>query len=245
MRVLITGASTPLALAAAPRLCRDHTLRLSDHLPVETDLEFVVADLGHDESTDALVADADVVIHCPHPTGDGDDAWIDAYTRQTYNLLTASLKAQVKQVILVSSLDLFTPYDEDMAVSETWRPLPGPEPRTLAPHLGEFVAREFAHDGALNVLCLRLGHLVSAAEATGQTYDPMWLEQSDAAEALSALLDHLQKSWDAPDHHRSSPWNVLHLQGAGPHARFGSERFGRLLDFKAGFDFEKNPEAKA
>ena len=56
MRVLITGAASPLGQAIAARLRTDYQVRLTDREEVSTDLEFVRSDLGHDEATDALVA---------------------------------------------------------------------------------------------------------------------------------------------------------------------------------------------
>ena len=237
MRLLITGASTPLGKALAARLHPEHSLRLSDTAPFDARAESVVCDLGHEEPTDALVAGIDALIHIPR-AADGTDAdAVDAHTRRTYNLLLAALHAGVKQVVLISTLDLFAPYEEDMAVNENWRPLPGPDTATLTPHLAEFVAREFAHDGALNVLCLRLGHLVD--ESDGKPYDPVGLATADAANACATVLERLQRAWDDPEGRDFSSWSVFHLQHDGPRARFSSRRFNQTFDFAPQTTFEE------
>lgn len=239
MRLLITGASTPLGRALAARLHPGHDLRLSDSEATGGDIEFVACDLGHEGPTDALVEGVDALIHIPRAAQAGDGAAIDAHTRQTYNLLLAALQAGVRQVILASSLDLFAPYDEDMAVNENWRPLPSTDTATLAPHLAEFVAREFAHDGALKVLCLRLGHLVDVADTADLPYDPMWLATTDAADACAAVLQHLQRAWDDPEAGEAPAWAVFHLQHDGPGARFSSRRFKQYFDFTPRTPFEE------
>lgn len=239
MRLLITGASTPLGRALTARLHPGHDLRLSDSEAIGDDIEFVACDLGHEEPTDALVEGVDALIHIPRAIETGDGAVIDAHTRQTYNLLLAALQAGVRQVILASTLDLFAPYDEDMDVDEHWRPLPSTDTATLAPHLAEFVAREFAHDGALKVLCLRLGHLVDAADADGRPYDPMWLATADAADACATIIERLQHSWDNPEAGEAPAWAVFHLQHDGPGARFSSRRFKSSFDFTPQNPFEE------
>ena len=66
MRVLITGAASPLAMAIADSLRTDHQVRLTDREEISTDLEFVRSDLGHDEATDALVQGIDAIVHLVH-----------------------------------------------------------------------------------------------------------------------------------------------------------------------------------
>ena len=213
MKLLITGAAAPLGVHLAAGLRDAHQLRLTDRTPLGTALDFVRSDLGHDESTDQLVTGVDAIIHQAHLPAEGDDptTWLDVNTRCTYNLLTAAAEAGVERVIYLSTLDLFLPYDEDMAVSEQWRPLPTCEPDRLGPHLGEFVAREFAHSHALKVLVLRLGHVVTAEEASGREFDPMWIDVRDVVGAVAASIEQELR-----------PFRVVHLQHQSERARFGS-----------------------
>lgn len=229
MNILLTGAGTDLGRALTAGLAADHQLRLTDRRPLESEREFVQSDLGHDESTDRLVAGVEAIVHQPGPgvrEADGP-AWIDACTRCTYNLLLAAAEADVKQVVLLSTLDLFLPYDEDMTVGETWRPRPSCEPRVMGLHLSEFVAKEFVHQRALDILVLRLGHVVEADDA-GQPFDPMWVASADVVRAVRAALER--------DGARSQ---ILHLQAESPRARFGIARIKQALDFSPQFNFEE------
>ncbi len=93
--------------------------------------------------------------------GEGDDAaWLDEATRGCFNLLCAATAAEVRRVIVVSCLDVFAPYGENLTVDENFRPRPSVAPTQLGPHLTEFLAREFAHThGGLNVTVVRIGLL--------------------------------------------------------------------------------------
>ena len=229
MHVLITNAATSLGQALAAGLGDAHQLRL-------TDPELgagIQSDLGHGPETDALVTDIDAIVHLAYAprTGDGEITWLDHNTRRTYNLLWAAAAAEVQHVILLSTLDLFAPYEEDLTVDETWKPRPSCAPAVLGPHLAEFTAREFAHSHELHITIARLGHLVRAEEVAGQPYDPMWLDERDAAQAVAQLV---QKG-------PAAQYSAIHIQSTGGRARFSVEHAKSHLTFAPQYNFEANP----
>ena len=229
MRVLITNAATSLGQALADSLGDAHQVRLTDPEP-----RFgIQCDLGHDPETDALVKDIDIVIHLAYAprAGDGEITWLDRNTRGTYNLLLAAAAAEVEHVILLSTLDLFAPYEENLTVDETWKPLPSCAPAVLGAHLAEFTAREFAHSHELHVTIARLGHLIHAEEVADQPYDPMWLDERDAAQAVGQIV---QKG-------PVSQYNAIHIQSTAARARFSVERAKSHLSFDPQYNFEANP----
>ncbi|MFH1568239.1 MAG: NAD(P)-dependent oxidoreductase, partial [Gemmatimonadota bacterium] len=191
MRVLLTGAATELGRLLAAGLRADHHLRLSDAADLVTDLEFARCGLGHDEATDHLVAGIEAIVYPvpAHPAGAPATEWLDASTRCTYNLLLAAAEAGVRRVVVLSTLDILRAYDPDLAVAEDWRPRPTCEADELGPHLAEMVAREFAHSGRLEVVVLRLGHLVEAEAARRLPYDPMWVDGRDVVGAVRVALE--------------------------------------------------------
>ncbi len=229
MRVLITNAATPLAQALAAGLGDTYQVRLTDPEPTFG----VQCDLGHGPATDALVKDRNAIIHLAYAprAGDSEIAWLDHNTRRTYNLLLAAAAAAVEHVIVLSTLDLFAPYQEDLTVDETWKPLPTCAPAVLGAHLAEFTAREFAHSHQLRITIARLGHLVRAEEVADQPYDPMWLDERDAAQAVAQIL----KKGPA------SQYSALHIQSAAARARFAVERAKSHLSFDPQYNFEANP----
>ena len=229
MHVLITNAATSLGQALAANLGDAHQLRL-------TDPELgagIQSDLGHGPETDALVQDIDVIVHLAYAprADDGEITWLDHNTRRTYNLLWAAAAAEVQHVILLSTLDLFAPYEEDLTVDETWKPLPSCEPAVLGTHLAEFTAREFAHSHELHITIARLGHLVRAEEVADQPYDPVWLDERDAAQAVAQIV---QKG-------PSGQYSAIHIQSAGARARFSVEHAKSHLTFAPQYNFEANP----
>lgn len=230
MHVLITHAATALGQALATGLGQAHQLRLTDPEPRVG----IQSDLGHGPATDALVQDIDAIVHlayAPRP-GDGATTWLEQNSRCTYNLLWAAAGAAVERVVVLSTLDLFAPYDADITVNETYKPLPSCEPAVLGAHLAEFTAREFAHSHALPVLVVRLGHLVRTEAVAGQPYDPLWLDERDAAQAVGLILQQ-----DAPT---PGSYSALHIQSDSARARFSIERAKSLLSFAPQYNFEAN-----
>lgn len=229
MHVLITNAATSLGQALAAGLGDAHQLRLTDPEPGAG----IQCDLGHGPATDALVSGIDAIVHlaCAPRTGDGQTTWLDRNTRCTYNLFLAAATAKVEHTILLSTLDLFAPYEADLTVDETWKPLPSCASAVLGAHLAEFTAREFAHSHALHLTIVRLGHLVRAAEVAGQPYDPMWLDERDAVQAVGQIV---QKG-------AVSPYRAIHIQSAAARARFSVEHAQRHLAFAPQYNFEANP----
>ncbi len=229
MHILITNAATSLGQALAAGLGDAHQLRLTDPEPGIG----IQSDLGHDESTDALITDIDAIVHLAYAprAGDGEITWLDHNTRRTYNLLLAAAAAEVEHAILLSTLDLFAPYAEDLTVNETWKPLPSCAPAVLGAHLAEFTAREFAHSHALHITIARLGHLIRAEEVADQAYDPMWLDERDAAQAVGQIV---QKR-------PASQYRAIHIQSTAARARFSVENAKSLLTFAPQYNFEANP----
>ncbi len=229
MHVLITNAATSLGQALAAGLGDAHQLRLTDpELGVG-----IQSDLGHGPETDALVTDINAIVHLAYAprAGDGEITWLDRNTRCTYNLLLAAAAAEVEHTILLSTLDLFAPYEADLTVDEAWKPLPSCASAVLGAHLAEFTAREFAHSHAIRLTIARLGHLVRAEEVAGQSYDPMWLDERDAAQAVAQIV---QKG-------PASQYSTIHIQSAAARARFSVEHAKSHLTFAPQYNFEANP----
>ncbi len=158
MRILITSASHDRSTALADLLATQHEVRLTARAHVETEHEFVLSALGHDSSTNLLTRGIDAIIHAVEPLPEEDvSSQLDAATRCTYNLLMAAAEEGVRQVVLLSTLELIASYPLSYRVTEAWRPLPTTEPPTFTKHMAEQVSREFAREGSLAVAVLRLG----------------------------------------------------------------------------------------
>ena len=188
MRVRVTEAGGALGQALAKQLGATGgiSVRLTDRPGAEVPTAVEAGDFHRctflpDEGTDALVAGVDIICHLVERScagqGADDTAWLDACTRDTYNLLRAGVGAGVTKVVLCSSLEVLAPYLEqwgelclDTAGAwPSWKPLPTCDPEVLGPHMAEYVVTEFAHAGCLRAAVIRLGELAPgrASFATG------------------------------------------------------------------------------
>lgn len=231
MNLLITGAACDLAgeLAKSLSLSGEHRIRLTDRLKVKTDFEFVRSDLSHTSETNELVRGMDAIIHLAEfPLDSSERQGIDFLTRCTYNLLWAAVEEKVPRLIYSSTLQLLEKYAEALTVSENWCPLPSCEAYLLSKYLGEFICREFAHEGKIDVICLRLGNLVRADLTKGKSFDPTWVELRDVIHAFDCALK-------ASVNH----WSVVHIGSDSPGARFSIAKAKRALGYKPQYNFEE------
>jgi hypothetical protein len=136
---------------------------------------------------------------------------IDACTRSVYDVLQAAVAHEVRQVVYLSTLAMMNAYGPEFQVDEEWRPRPG-DRDGLPEYLGEFVCREFAREGKLGVVVLRLGEL----------------SPSDAGQAVRRAMD-AQLADAGP---RLGTWSVVHIHSGGS-PRFPLKRAEKLLGFRA------------
>lgn len=221
MHLLITAAAAPLAQALTTSLQGEHTLRLTERVPIAGRTDFVLAALGPDLATNLLVRGMDAIVHVAEPLpADNELQQIDYLTRCTYNLCLAAAAEGVKRLIYLSTLDLMTAYDTKDWVNERWKPRPSPDAPVLAKHLGEFTCREFAREHQLGVVVLRLGKVVRAEAVVGQPVDPLWVDERDVAQAVNLAL-----TADLPR------WAVFHIGADSPQARFSVGAAKRALQY--------------
>lgn len=188
--LLVTGGASDLAQALVPNLVDAYNLRLLDERPVpeSDDVETLQGSLLNDADVWQAVRGVDAIVHVALAPGEsrGDDHLLDLAGRGTYSLFGAAIDAGVRQFVLVSSLDLFSAYPDDVYISEEWKPQPSLDLAATAPFLAEEVAREFVREHDITVACLRVGHLASGS---GGPADPLTVDPDDAAQAVLKALE--------------------------------------------------------
>lgn len=236
MRILLTGAASPLGRAITDELGEGHQLRLLDPEPIEADErhEVVTASLTDAAAVWSAVRDIDAVLHTGEPPAQlpadelaRDQQLLDEATRGTHILCKAAVEAGVKRIVYGSSLDLFAPYPEDVYISEMWKPLPTPAMASMSRYLGELTCREFARDFHVSVTALRLGTLVREDEVAGQPPNLMWLDPRDAARAFAGALE--RDTSGSPVWSRR--WALYHICSLPPNPKY-------LVSAAAGIGFE-------
>lgn len=167
MKILITSATSKLSQQLTTDLSADHQIRLTDLVDFETNFDFVQSDLGHESETDELVKNIDTIIHLAtlplallENPDDLENLEIDFLTRCTYNLLYAAVAQNISNFVFASTLQLFAKLDQNLTIGPNWRPRPTTDLFPLSRHLGEFVCREFAREGQINVSIIRLGDTI-------------------------------------------------------------------------------------
>ena len=226
MRVLVTGGATRLARDLAATLSVRHDVVLTDRneLPAGDGYAVERATLSHTGATNALVRGMDAIVHGAD-TGSGayESERLDLAMRCTYNLLWAAAEEGVERVVLLSSLRLLDGYEEDMTVTETWRPVPTTDPDVLCHHLSEYVCREFGRERKTGIICLRLGDLMWGDGGDGAVSSSA-LYFDDAAQAVERAMA-AERPADGPD------WKLLHIQSAVQGARYHTGNATELLEY--------------
>ena len=220
MHILITAASSHTGRILSGQLA-SHSIRRTD---VTTGDGVMQCDLGHGAETDDIVAGIDAIVHIGYFgfTSDDPNAVIDYHTRRTYNLLWAASEAGVPLVINVSTLKLMAAYEENLVVTENWKPLPhAGDVDLLAAHLCEIMCKEFARDRKIKVTNLRIGWPITdggrdSAVASGSDSAVC---ADDIGLALNAALAHP----DLPQ------WSDLHVQSTVPNQRYTTAKAAQTL----------------
>jgi hypothetical protein len=231
-KVLVTSAHNELARVVAAELTSDYQVRLTAPVHVEAPCEFVKSALNHDEPTNLAVRGVNAIVHLAEPLPDFNDAEeIDYRTRGTYNLLQAAVKEGVQSVVYLSSLRMMGGYDKRFQVDEDWRPLPTPACGGLSDYLGEFTCREFAREGRLKVIVLRLGNVASAEALGEEASNSAWVDPRDVTQAVSCALAKLLADWTAI----GGQWSVFHVLSHSPSSRFPIRKARTILGYRPNF----------
>lgn len=223
MSVLVTSAASRTGGIVARQLeARGHALRLTDTSAADG---VVQCDLGHGPETDQIVDGIDAVVHIGYRgfTSTAPEAVIDHHTRRTYNLLWAASEAGVPLVVNVSSLNLMVTYEENLVVTENWKPLPhAGDAELLAAHLCETVCKEFARDRKIKAVNVRLGWPITdgGRETATASGSDSAVCADDVGLAVSAALAHP----DLPQ------WCDLHVQSPVPGQRFTTAKAAQMLE---------------
>ena len=195
MRVLLTGAGSPLGQEIAAALDSAIALRrLDDCSLVDGRGEWVEASLVDAAAMGRALQGIDAVIHTGEPPPvlpqvPQDEMLLDLATRGTHVLFKAAIDAGVKRLVYASTLEIFADYPDTVHITEMYRPYPTAEPAPMAKFLGELVTREFARDFQVTVTALRLGKLVWQEEVVDRERDLMWVDIRDAVQAFCGALE--------------------------------------------------------
>ena len=228
MKILITSGNSGLSVELARSLSAEHEVILTDPNQVSglpSNVQYRQSNLDYDDDLKDIMNGLDAVVHRGLVDVEMSvSEQLDQAMRLTYNLLWAASDNSVPRFVFLSSLSILDQYEESMTVTERWRPTPTTEPVILGYHLGEFVCREFAREGKIEVLCLRLGPLSTVSFERPSTSS---LYMKDAIEAIEkAVIVDIGLSGVGARHAGAaapkSMWNIYHIQSVVPDARYST-----------------------
>jgi nucleoside-diphosphate-sugar epimerase len=168
----------------------------------------------------------DAVVYAPEPAPDRDEAALDELTRGTYDLLNVAASQKVQLVVFLSTLELMSDYPNEFAVDEGFMPTTDTSVRRMSLYLAEFTCREFAREGKLRCITLRIGQLANAP-ASPAAAGPLSVTPGEVARAVKAALD---VGFSQPS--RLANWEIFHIQSSHPQSRSSTEKAILQLGWK-------------
>jgi NAD+ dependent glucose-6-phosphate dehydrogenase len=194
-RVLITGAAGQIGTAIRPFLRAHYRLVLHDRRPVDDlvgDEQAVQADITDLAAMEALAQGVDAVVHL---AGDRRvhapwEAVRDANIIGLYNVFEAARRAGARKVVYASTNHVMGMYDRD----EAWpihpdQPIRPDSLYGVSKAFGEALARFYADEYGMSMICLRIGWFLDAPDPTNEAQLRMWISPRDMAQLVWRSLE--------------------------------------------------------
>ena len=230
MRVLFTSNQQKFVESFVKFIGNRHLIDSVDIFsPINTQQNFSNVDGKTFDDVAKQITDVEVLVHSgllPEFVNVSDR--LNYNMHDTYQLLDLAVKGGVKRVIYLSTLHVMDQYDESFTVTENWRPVPSVNPQILGPYMGELVCREFAREGKIEVILLRLGDLIDSVDSTkSMSSSSLYVDDAFQAieKAFSASMQHEYED-------RTLTWLPFHIQSNVPNKRFLTDRAELLMNYR-------------
>jgi nucleoside-diphosphate-sugar epimerase len=226
--ILITGGSGRIGTILAHGLADRYALTLLDRRPppAESRLPFIEADIGAAGSLQQLMRGYDTVIHLaadPRPRATWESL-LPNNIDGTRNVLQAAAAAGCRRVVFASSLYAVLGYPREVYVTESMPVRPSGS-YGLSKAWGERMARWFAHEYELAILCMRIGYLTASDSDSLVPWNrnlPLVITPRD-------LLDLVGCCIEAPDELR---FGIVHGTSNNRHRRFALAEGRRMIGYR-------------
>jgi uronate dehydrogenase len=189
--ILLTGAAGGVARMIRPILTERYRLRLSDKGRISdpgTREEVVPADLTDLDTVRAAVRGVDGIIHFGGYSVEADWETISAANiTGTYNLFEAARLEGVRRVVFASSNHVMGFYPRSDVVGVEQVVLPDTR-YGVSKALGEALGALYAHKYGLEVLAIRIGHIVPKPETIRDL--SIWQSPRDACQLIQIGLEY-------------------------------------------------------
>lgn len=176
-------------------LSQRYRLRLSDRVPLETDYEFVQAELTDPDAVDRACSGIDAVVHLGALTWDYDvrTRMIPVNIEGTWNVFDAARRAGAKRIVFASSHHTVGFHHADGTLELTEQAEPRPDTFYAVTKLyGEALARHLSERYALHAYCLRIGYYMSPErieEGLTRSKEALVVSARDFAQMVGLCLE--------------------------------------------------------
>lgn len=195
-RLLITGAAGEIGQLLRAGLRSQYQLRLADRSviePLHDGEESVVADVCDLAAMEEAASGMDAVIHL---AGNREPSapWEVCYSVNmggTYHVLEAARRQGVRRVVYASSNHVTGQYEAEGVFTRPDMPVRPDSLYGVSKAFGENLARFYADEFGLSVICLRIGSFRDRQAIIHRTNDRIlgaWLSPRDAVQLVSCSL---------------------------------------------------------
>ena len=226
MRVLILGGAARLGPHVIRALEGDHTLRVTDIVPVYTRHEYRRVDIADPEDVYSAAEGMDAIVNCSVVRPDRQAAF-DVNARGCYNMMRAAVAHGIPRVLntgphFTIQGETYTTFDYE--INPDVPPHPSTNLYALSKGLGQEICKVFTENYAVHVLSFLFYNFRDHDEAEPGRGHPFAITWRDAAQAIRLGL-----TVDLAT--LPSRCEVFNIHADLPHQRFSNEKNKRLLGF--------------
>ena len=196
-RLLITGAAGDIGTALRPALRSKYQLRLGDLMPIvplRQGEEAVVADIRDLSTMEEAASAMDAIVHLAGHR-EGTTPWEPCFEVNmggTYHVLEAARRQGVRRVVFASSNHVTGFYEQEGVFTRPDMPSRPDSLYGVSKAFGEDLARFYADEFGLSVICLRIGTFRPERDVVERDDDRIlstWLSPRDAVQLVTRSLD--------------------------------------------------------
>ena len=226
MNVLILGGAARLGPYVIRALEGEHTLRVTDILPLETTHEYQRVDIGSPEDVRRAAEGMDAIVNCSVLREDRQIAF-DVNARGCYNMMRAAVAHGIPRVLntgphFTIEGDTYTRFDYE--ISPDVPPHPSTYLYALSKGLGQEICKVFTENHDVHVLTFLFYEFRDHDEAEPGEDHPFTITWRDAAQAIRLGVEVDLATLP-------SRCEVFNIHADLPHQRFSNEKNKRLLGF--------------
>ena len=204
--ILITGATGLIGTATITHLRNHHTISALNRRPLpDPTIPCHRADIADLDAIQPAFANIDTVVHLAAHVGNDATVLTAANLQGTTNVFAAAHNAKVRRIVFASSgavmsgYGQLSPYKELLAgdydaIDDTWPMLTHESPLrptglySASKVWGEELARDYAQNHGLSVLCLRFGRVNPENRPTQAREYAVWCSHRDAVQMIAKSI---------------------------------------------------------